>query len=186
MCCCSIFVFTLRMCLGNFISSLNWCSLVSDAYVSSSFLLIFPVYSLNVSFRTCHSLINSHPCLSCNVPLLSLSLLSPAMQNCLSGAPQGNPSTLCHEEDQPAEPDASKPNPAGVCGARHPHLCWKPVCGFYVLLLWDTEAPLHGHGVCGRWGLNYPCVVHLYARNMAHKTNMIFFYVSFFCLVHRL
>lgn len=72
------------------------------------------------------------------------------MQSCVSGASQGDPSALCHEEDQPAEPDTEEPNPAGVCGAGHSHLCWKPFRGVYVLLLWDTEAPVHGHGVCWR------------------------------------
>lgn len=49
--------------------------------------------------------------------------LPSVMQDCISGAPQGDPSTVCHEEDQPAELDAEESNPAGVCGARHPHLC---------------------------------------------------------------
>lgn len=83
--------------------------------------------------------------------LFSHSPLFTAMQGCVSCAPQGNPSALCHEEDKPAKPDFKKSDPAGVCGARHPHLCWKPICGFYVLLFWDAEAPLHGDGVCGRW-----------------------------------
>lgn len=123
-----------------------------------SFLILFPLFfrPMCLSLCTCHSLINSPIPVCPVIVLLSLfvssSLPFPAMQNCVSGTPQGDPSTFRHEEDQPAEPDAQEPNPAGVCGARHPHLCWKPICGFYVLLLWDTEAPLHGHGVCGRWG----------------------------------
>lgn len=45
------------------------------------------------------------------------------MQGCVSGAAQGDSSAVCHEEDQPAEPDAEEPNPASVCGAGHSHLC---------------------------------------------------------------
>lgn len=112
MCSCSIFVFTLRICLGNFISSLNWCSLVSDVYVSSSFFPpSFPCkISQFIPLLTCHPLINP-PIPVCPVMfLLSLllpsSLTSPALQGCISGAPQGDPSTFCHEEDQPAEPDS--------------------------------------------------------------------------------
>lgn len=44
--CCSIFVFTLRTCLGNFISSLNWCLEVNDAHVST--LPFFLIKSLNL------------------------------------------------------------------------------------------------------------------------------------------
>lgn len=66
--------------------------------------------------------------------LLPLNFSLVAIQGCFSGATQRDPSAICNEEDQQAEPDPQKPNPAGVRGARHPHLCRKPICGVHVLL----------------------------------------------------
>lgn len=71
-------------------------------------------------------------------------------QGRLPGAPQGDTSTLRHEEDQQAKPDPEEPDPAGVRGEGHPHLRREPLRGLHVLLLRNTPAPVHGHGVRGR------------------------------------
>ena len=77
-------------------------------------------------------------------------------QGRVPGPAQGDPAALRHEEDQPPEPGAEEPDPAGLRGARHPHLRREPLRGVHVLLLRDPETPLHGDGVCGRycgWGM---------------------------------
>ena len=60
---------------------------------------------------------------------LSLSLSRSALRSpfprpqCrVPGEAQGDPAAFCHEEDQPSEPDAEEPDPAGICGKRHPDL----------------------------------------------------------------
>lgn len=71
-------------------------------------------------------------------------------QSCVSGSAQGNEAAVCHEKDQQTEPDFEESNTTGFCGERHPYFCWEPVRGVHVLLLWDTAAPVHGHGICWR------------------------------------
>lgn len=83
-----------------------------------------------------------------SIPSWLFKLLIP--QSCLSGSAQGIKAAVCHEKDQQAEPDFKEPNTTGICGERHPDLCRKPFRGVHVLLLWDTAAPVHGHGVCWR------------------------------------
>lgn len=78
-------------------------------------------------------------------PLNSLTM--PPPQSCLPGSAQGDQAAVCHEKDQQAEPDAEEPDPAGLCGERHPHLCREPVRGIHVLLLRDQAAPVYGHGI---------------------------------------
>lgn len=56
-------------------------------------------------------------------------------QGRLPGAAPGYKAALRHEEDQQTEPDPTQPDPAGVRGARHPHVCGEPFCGRHVLLL---------------------------------------------------
>lgn len=79
------------------------------------------------------------------------------LQCCLPGAAPRHEAALRNEEDQQAEPDLAQSDPASLRGARHPHLCWEPLCGRHVLLLWDPAPPLHGHGVCGRCGCLQGC-----------------------------
>lgn len=45
------------------------------------------------------------------------------LQGCVSGPPQGDPPTICHEKDKSSEPGAEEPDPTGFCGARHPYFC---------------------------------------------------------------
>lgn len=73
-------------------------------------------------------------------------------QRCLLGASSGDAPAVCHEEDQQAKLEPEEPNPAGLCGKRHPHLRRKSFCRLHVLFLRDPPAPLHGHGVRRRWG----------------------------------
>ena len=74
------------------------------------------------------------------------------LQRRLPGAAPGNEAAFCHQEDQQTEPDAAQPDPAGLRGARHPHLRREPVRGQHVLLVRDPAPLVHGHGVCGRCG----------------------------------
>ena len=79
------------------------------------------------------------------------------LQRRLPGAAPGNKAALRDEEDQQAEPDPAQPNPAGLRGARHPHVCREPLCGRDVLLVRVPAPPLHGHGICGRCGCLQGC-----------------------------
>lgn len=83
-----------------------------------------------------------------------------APQRCVSGSAQGDKAAVRHEKDQQAESDFEESDTTSLCGERHPYLRRKPLCGVHVLLLWDTAAPVHGHGICWRSAAGFfKCVV---------------------------
>jgi len=109
------------------------------------------------------------------------SSVSPSLQCRLPGATQGDASALCHEKDQQAESDPEEPDPAGVRGEGHPHLRGESVCRLHVLLLWDAETSVHGHGICRGWGnpTRFDCTLCFMIHETALEAAILFFCLPF-------